>query len=131
MVAVLVVQEMVMVLLEHLTLVAVAVVLVLKVVLAPDDRIVLHERIERRFDQMLAQGFLDEARGLMADPRLHPDLPSMRAVGYRQAWQHLAGTVDFGTFRAQAVAATRQAISPRLAISTVEKGRQGLFMALR
>ena len=81
---------------------------VLKVVLAPDDRAVLHGRIERRFGQMLAQGFLDEVRGLMADPRLHPDLPSMRAVGYRQAWQHLAGAVDFGTFRAQAVSATRQ-----------------------
>lgn len=81
---------------------------VLPVVLAPADRAVLHERIVRRFDQMLSQGFLDEMRGLMADPRLHPDLPSMRAVGYRQAWQHLAGATDFDTFRAQAIAATRQ-----------------------
>ena len=60
---------------------------VLRLVLAPADRAVLHERIERRFDAMLAAGLLDEVRRLRADPRLHPDLPSMRAVGYRQAWR--------------------------------------------
>ncbi|HEX4854588.1 tRNA (adenosine(37)-N6)-dimethylallyltransferase MiaA [Arenimonas sp.] len=81
---------------------------VLKLVLAPADRAVLHERIARRFDQMLAAGFLDEARRLKADPRLHPDLPSMRAVGYRQAWRHLDGLTDAGTFRNEAIAATRQ-----------------------
>ncbi len=81
---------------------------VLRVVLSPGRRELLHERIEQRFDQMLAQGFLEEMRGLMADPRLHPDLPSMRAVGYRQAWQHLSGNTDFATFRLQAIAATRQ-----------------------
>lgn len=81
---------------------------VLKLVLAPADRGVLHERIERRFDAMLADGFLDEVRRLKADPRLHPDLPAIRAVGYRQAWSHLDGAVDAATFRAQAIAATRQ-----------------------
>lgn len=81
---------------------------VLRLVLAPADRAVLHERIERRFDQMLAQGFLDEMRRLRADPRLHPDLPAMRAVGYRQAWRHLDGETDAATFRAEAIAATRQ-----------------------
>jgi tRNA dimethylallyltransferase len=81
---------------------------VLKLVLAPAERAVLHERIERRFDAMLAAGFLDEMRRLRADPRLHPDLPSMRAVGYRQAWRHLDGDTDAATFRAEAVAATRQ-----------------------
>ena len=81
---------------------------VLKLVLAPADRAVLHERIARRFDQMLAAGFLDEVRRLMADPRLHPDLPSMRAVGYRQAWRHLEGHTDPTTFRDEAIAATRQ-----------------------
>jgi len=81
---------------------------VLRVVLSPQPRELLHERIEARFDQMLAQGFLEEMRGLMADTRLHPDLPSMRAVGYRQAWQHLSGNTDFDTFRLQAIAATRQ-----------------------
>lgn len=80
----------------------------LKLVLAPADRAVLHARIERRFDQMLAEGFLDEVRCLRADPRLHPDLPAMRAVGYRQAWAHLEGRVDAAGFRAQAIAATRQ-----------------------
>ncbi|MBW8367225.1 MAG: tRNA (adenosine(37)-N6)-dimethylallyltransferase MiaA [Arenimonas sp.] len=83
---------------------------VLRLVLAPADRAVLHERIARRFDQMLADGFLDEVRRLRADPRLHPDLPSMRAVGYRQAWRFLDGDTDADadTFRDHAVAATRQ-----------------------
>ncbi len=81
---------------------------VLSLVLAPAERAVLHERIARRFDQMLAGGFLDEVRRLRADPRLHPDLPAIRAVGYRQAWAHLAGETDAATFRDQAIAATRQ-----------------------
>lgn len=81
---------------------------VLRLVLAPADRAVLHERIARRFDQMLAGGFLDEMHRLRADPRLHPDLPSMRAVGYRQAWRHLDGDTDAAMFRDQAIAATRQ-----------------------
>jgi len=81
---------------------------VLRLVLAPADRSVLHGRITERFDQMLAEGFLDEVRRLRADPRLHPDLPSMRAVGYRQAWAHLGGETDAATFREQAIAATRQ-----------------------
>ncbi|MFT3806758.1 tRNA (adenosine(37)-N6)-dimethylallyltransferase MiaA [Arenimonas sp.] len=81
---------------------------VLKLVLAPADRAVLHERIERRFDAMLAQGFLDEVRRLRADSRLHEDLPAIRAVGYRQAWRHLDGETDATTFRGQAIAATRQ-----------------------
>jgi len=81
---------------------------VLRLVLAPADRAVLHARIARRFDQMLADGFLDEMKRLRADPRLHPDLPSMRAVGYRQAWHFLDGDTDADTFRDQAIAATRQ-----------------------
>ncbi|HEY2347100.1 MAG TPA: tRNA (adenosine(37)-N6)-dimethylallyltransferase MiaA [Xanthomonadaceae bacterium] len=86
---------------------------VLKLVLSPADRAVLHARIEARFDTMLAQGFLDEVRRLRADPRLRDrpaplDLPALRAVGYRQAWRHLEGLTDAQTFRAEAVAATRQ-----------------------
>jgi tRNA dimethylallyltransferase len=81
---------------------------VLKLVLAPADRAVLHARIAARFDAMLAAGFLDEMRALRSDPRLHPDLPAMRAVGYRQAWAHLDGATDAAAFRAQAIAATRQ-----------------------
>lgn len=86
---------------------------VLKLVLAPDDRGVLHQRIEQRFDAMLAAGFLDEVRGLRALPPLvaHPaplDLPALRAVGYRQAWEHLDGQTSTSEFRDRAIFATRQ-----------------------
>lgn len=81
---------------------------VLKLVLAPCDRAQLHRRIEQRFDAMLASGFLDEVRRLRSRPGLHPELPSMRAVGYRQAWRHLQGETDAAQFRAEAIAATRQ-----------------------
>jgi tRNA dimethylallyltransferase len=57
--------------------------------LEPGDRGWLHERIAQRFDAMLAAGFLDEVRGLRARGDLHAQLPSMRAVGYRQAWEAL------------------------------------------
>jgi tRNA dimethylallyltransferase len=86
---------------------------VLQLALAPRERAVLHERIERRFDAMLEAGFLDEVRTLRARPELamHPaplDLPALRAVGYRQAWEHLDGTTDALTFRARGIHATRQ-----------------------
>lgn len=78
------------------------------IALAPADRALLHRRIEARFDAMLAAGFLDEVRDLMARPGMHPDLPSMRAVGYRQAWGHLAGDYDLARCRELAIFATRQ-----------------------
>ncbi|GAA4862888.1 tRNA (adenosine(37)-N6)-dimethylallyltransferase MiaA [Luteimonas vadosa] len=86
---------------------------VLKHVVAPLDRAVLHARIERRFDAMLAGGFLDEVRRLRALPQLkaHPsptELPAIRAVGYRQAWEHLDGAVSPEEFRDRAIFATRQ-----------------------
>lgn len=86
---------------------------VLKLVLAPDARAELHARIARRFDAMLAQGLLDEVRALRAMPAIaaHPaplDLPALRAVGYRQAWEHLDGRADAATFRDRAIFATRQ-----------------------
>jgi tRNA dimethylallyltransferase len=81
---------------------------VLKLVIAPDDRAVLHRRIEQRFDAMLAGGLIEEVRELKSDPRLHPDLPSMRAVGYRQVWHYLDGQGDLGDLRLRGVAATRQ-----------------------
>ena len=86
---------------------------VLRLVLSPPDRAVLHERIEQRFDAMLAAGFLNEVRALRALPELqaHPgalDLPAVRAVGYRQAWEFLDGACDAATFRDRAIAATRQ-----------------------
>ncbi len=81
---------------------------VLKICIAPLDRSVLHERIARRFDIMLEQGFLAEMRVLMNNPFLNMDVPSMRAVGYRQAWRHLIGETNEQQFREEAVAATRQ-----------------------
>lgn len=86
---------------------------VLKLVLAPADRAVLHARIERRFDLMLEAGFLDEVRRLralppMADVPAPLDLPAIRAVGYRQAWQFLDGDDSAAGFRDKAIFATRQ-----------------------
>jgi tRNA dimethylallyltransferase len=86
---------------------------VLKLVVMPGTRDVLHERIARRFDAMLDAGFLDEVRGLRALPGLatHPrpfDLPAMRAVGYRQAWEHLDGAYDAAELRECGIHATRQ-----------------------
>jgi tRNA dimethylallyltransferase len=86
---------------------------VLKLVLAPSRREVLHARIQQRFDAMLAEGFLDEVRALRALPELagHPallQLPVIRAVGYRQAYEFLDGDCDAATFRERAIAATRQ-----------------------
>ena len=78
------------------------------IALLPGDRAELHRRIERRFDEMLAAGLLDEVRRLMARGDLDPGLASMRSVGYRQAWRHLRGETTFAQFRAEAIAATRQ-----------------------
>ncbi len=61
----------------------------LLIALEPLERAWLHQRIAQRFDAMLASGFLDEVRALRARGDLHPDLPSMRCVGYRQAWEVL------------------------------------------
>ena len=78
--------------------------------LEPTDRAWLHTRIAQRFDAMLAAGFLDEVKVLRARGDLHPDLPSMRCVGYRQAWEALdAGTpAALQQLREQGIAATRQ-----------------------
>ena len=81
---------------------------VLKLALLPPDRSVLHRRIARRFDAMLAEGFLDEVRALRDRGDLHADLPAMRAVGYRQAWEHLQGATDATAFRERGIFATRQ-----------------------
>ncbi len=76
--------------------------------LEPLERSWLHERIALRFDTMLASGFLDEVHGLRARGDLHPDLPSMRCVGYRQAWEALDGNLPMAALRDQGVFATRQ-----------------------
>lgn len=74
----------------------------------PADRSILHDRIARRFQLMLEQGFEQEVRTLMGRGDLHPDLPSIRAVGYRQMWQYLDGQIDHSTLVETGVAATRQ-----------------------
>jgi len=85
--------------------------------LEPSDRAWLHQRIEQRFDTMLAQGFLDEVLRLRQRPDLHPGLPAIRCVGYRQAWEAFDAHPDHGAtlpgaalreLRDRGVFATRQ-----------------------
>lgn len=78
------------------------------IALAPSERSILHARIEARFDIMLARGLVDEVDALRRAYRLSADLPSMRCVGYRQAWEHLEGRDDLATLRFKGIAATRQ-----------------------
>lgn len=76
--------------------------------LEPQDRAWLHARIALRLDAMLAAGFLDEVKVLRVRGDLHPGLPSMRCVGYRQAWEALDGKFPLGELRDRAIYATRQ-----------------------
>ena len=76
--------------------------------LEPQDRLWLHQRIAQRFDTMLAGGFLDEVKALRARADLHPDLPAMRCVGYRQAWEALDGLWPMSELRDKGIFATRQ-----------------------
>jgi len=83
----------------------------LPIALEPSDRAVLHHRIAERFDAMLDRadsGLLAEVRRLRSRGDLHPGLPSMRCVGYRQAWEYLDGQIDRATLRDKGIAATRQ-----------------------
>ncbi len=81
---------------------------VLKLALVPAERGPLRERIAARFDAMLVDGFMDEMKRLHERGDLSPDLPALRAVGYRQAWQFLEGVCDAVEFRQRAIDATRQ-----------------------
>lgn len=76
--------------------------------LEPNDRKRLHQNLEKRFDEMLLAGFLDEVRVLRTNTALHADLPAIRSVGYRQAWEFLNGEIDAEQMRYKALAATRQ-----------------------
>ena len=76
--------------------------------LLPGDRSGLHQRIAERFDAMLKTGLLDELKALRGKYELNPDLPSMRCVGYRQAWTFLEGKCDQAQLRETGIAATRQ-----------------------
>lgn len=80
----------------------------LQLALAPRDRAILHQRIAQRFEKMLALGFEAEVRALYQRGDLHPGLPSIRSVGYRQMWAYLAGDYDYATMQHKGIVATRQ-----------------------
>lgn len=79
-----------------------------QIALIPEDRLVLHQRIEQRFNAMLGQGFEAEVTKLYQRGDLQPDLPAMRAVGYRQMWQYLSGELTYTEMVSQGIVATRQ-----------------------
>ena len=81
---------------------------VLAIALVPESRAELALRIERRFDAMVAAGFLSEVEQLRARGDLDAEMPAMRAVGYRQLWAHLDGRYSWDEARAKAIVATRQ-----------------------
>ena len=80
----------------------------LRIALEPSDRALLHDRIAKRFRAMLEGGLVGELEGLRARYALDANLPSMRAVGYRQAWDTLEGTAPAATLAERGIAATRQ-----------------------
>ena len=101
------------------------------IALEPSDRAALHARIARRFESMLAAGFVDEVRTLRARGDLRPEMPSMRCVGYRQAWQWLddaaggdASDARRARFVEAAVAATRQLAKRQLTWLRAMPGRE-------
>jgi len=94
----------------------------LPIVLAPADRGLLFARIAARFEDMLGRGLVDEVRRLRARGDLHAGLPSMRLIGYRQLWQHLAGEATLETASERAVAATRQLARRQLTWLRAEPG---------
>ena len=76
--------------------------------LEPHDRARLHLNLEKRFDEMLSGGLLEEVEALRKNTALHADLPAIRSVGYRQVWEYLDGQIDWAQMRYKALAATRQ-----------------------
>jgi len=96
----------------------------IKLALQTADRAMLHKRIEQRLDQMLTKGLLEEVSGLMRRPGLKPQMPSMRAVGYRQIWAHLDGACALEEGRYRALVATRQLAKRQ---STWLRGERDLF----
>ncbi len=81
---------------------------VIKLIVAPEQRSVLHRRIERRFSTMLEQGLIEEVKTLLERKDLSEEMPSIRSVGYRQIWGYLQGRYDKETMIDRAVVATRQ-----------------------
>jgi tRNA dimethylallyltransferase len=81
---------------------------VTKIIVSPFDRAILHKRIADRYMKMMNTGFVDEVRTLFGRDDCHANLPSIRAVGYRQAWSYLEGKYDYDEFVYRAIVATRQ-----------------------
>ncbi|MDD4964955.1 MAG: tRNA (adenosine(37)-N6)-dimethylallyltransferase MiaA [Gallionella sp.] len=81
---------------------------ILPIALLPSDRSVLHQRIATRFEQIVEQGLVNELRQLRTRFDLHPDLPAMRCVGYRQAWQFMEGEISHAQLMETGIIATRQ-----------------------
>jgi tRNA dimethylallyltransferase len=92
------------------------------IALIPGDRAILHQRIAARFEEMLELGLINEVRALREDYDLKPSLPSMRCVGYRQAWQYLDGEFGLAALRDKTVAATRQLAKRQLTWLRAMKG---------
>jgi len=80
----------------------------INIAIAPKDRSILHQRIEKRFHEMLKNGFIEEVKHLKEQGTLNPDMPSMRAVGYRQIWQYLDDELTKEEMIEKAIVATRQ-----------------------
>ena len=80
----------------------------INIALVPGQRSLLHDRIERRIRRMIEKGFVAEVESLLRRGDLDVDLPSMRAVGYRQMWQYVSGKIDYNTMYDQILFATRQ-----------------------
>ena len=78
------------------------------IALVPSDRAVLHQRIATRFANMLEQGLVDELHGLREKYPLHPNMTSMRCVGYRQAWEYMEGEISEAELLEKGIVATRQ-----------------------
>lgn len=81
---------------------------VVNIAVCPTDRSILHDRIAQRFHEMLSQGFYDEVKVLYKRGDLNPNMPSMRAVGYRQMWDCLDGKISYAEMEARGIIATRQ-----------------------
>src|SRR3569623_1108632 len=95
-----------------------------KLVVAPDDRNLLRQRISARFHKMLEQGLIAEIESLYRRGDLNQDLPSMRSVGYRQGWAYLEGRVTYSEMAEQAIMATGQLAKRQLTWLRREQGAQ-------
>lgn len=81
---------------------------IIKLAVAPADRTILHERIAQRYELMLQSGLVDEVEALRQRGDLHQDMPALRAVGYRQVWEYLGGSLNYTEMVERGIIATRQ-----------------------